>query len=112
MFNRKNKVVLDRVIENKKQITKNTNDLMYIKDVLQNVYQKEKLAYELDELIEDLRYLNPSNKEEATLHHRKLDLLVEDVKRLFARYQLDLKEREYLKLAKKIKLEIYQRKNI
>lgn len=110
MFKRKTKT--DAIIQNKKQIQKNVNDLQYIKEVLINVYNDGELASELDELIGDLKYINPSNNELALQKHIRLDQLSEDVKRLFNKFSLELNIREFQKLLKKIKLEIYERKNL
>ncbi len=110
MFKRKNKD--EAFIENKAQLRKNISDIKYIQDILLNVYDNQELSIELDLIIEDLAYLNPSDKPEALEHFNRLDEHLDDVKRLFGKYTLELNKREYLKLLKKIKLEIYQRKNI
>lgn len=110
MFKRKSKT--DQLIENKDHIKRNLKELNYIKEVLINVYNETELAFQIDPLIEDLMYVNPSTSEDASKKHERLDQLFGDMKRLFSKYSLELNTREFQKLLKKIKLEIYERKNI
>lgn len=110
MFKRKNKT--DLIIENKKDIQKNVSDLTFIEDVLINVYKQLDIANEVRELIDDLKYINPIMNDQAVKHHRRINELTEDIKRLFSKYSLEFNEKEFHKLLKKIKIEIYERKNI
>lgn len=110
MFKRKSKT--SSLIDNKNHINQNVKELNYIKEVLISVYNLPDMAFEIDPLIDDLKYVNPSIKEEALMKHERLDQLFDDVKRLFSKYSLELNIREFQKLLKKIKLEIYERKNI
>lgn len=110
MFKKPSKT--NTLLKNTTQIRQTVNELSYIKDTLITVYNISTYNEELSMLIESIRYVDPSTKEEASQCHATITQLTEDFRRMVSKYSLDFNAYEFKKILKKIKLQVLERQRI